>query len=455
MKREIISQALDQLDMNYINEALEGNAAVRHITYRRVLAGVLAAAAVLTCTMGIAMAASPELRQAVLTFFHIEDAEQVPNKSDVSGISQAVIGETVSAEYLKLEGDGWQEWDGVLCQFEGEHVLNNQFYTVADGRLTEVETQTEQLSTVWDGTTFDISFVWGRLNGRVVCYGGGGSQDGTHNWTVDSIPGRMDVVSVTLGNASQTDYRTDIMIYHLDTGLLEDIFAGYDQELVERAAEKRLSSDLKHAIIWDDSCYLADLETGTLTQLEQLTGLAVEPGTNVCFGDDHTLVITRWERTEGIANSWTYHLDSDILTQTVRDKELSLYWGSFGLASQGWLYGLDIADDGAVTVVDLRTGEQAPVAGFTCDAEGTFEINASANKLLYEVSEFGEGHQGFLGTSQLGVLDLEKGTFITFDREGYENNQERRVAWLDDNRVALWSGQWGAETEYYLYVYEF
>lgn len=39
---------------------------------RRVLTGVLAAVIVLASLTGIAMAASPEIRRAVLSFFHID-----------------------------------------------------------------------------------------------------------------------------------------------------------------------------------------------------------------------------------------------------------------------------------------------------------------------------------------------------------------------------------------------
>ena len=58
----------------------------------------------------------------------------------------------------------------------------------------------------------------------------------------------------------------------------------------------------------------------------------------------------------------------------------------------------------------------------------------SGNKLLYYSSDSkAEG----LGISQLGVVDLEKGTFIAFDREGYGNLYEEGIGWSNDSTVSI------------------
>ena len=78
----------------------------RYIPVRRVLACALAAVLTLTCLFTIALAASPELRTAVLSFFRIEEQEQVPSDSRASsepGISQTDIGELVKAQYIKMD----------------------------------------------------------------------------------------------------------------------------------------------------------------------------------------------------------------------------------------------------------------------------------------------------------------------------------------------------------------
>lgn len=51
---------------------------------RRALVGTLAAVLALASLTGIAMAASPEIRQAVLRFFHIDEVERVPSGADAA-----------------------------------------------------------------------------------------------------------------------------------------------------------------------------------------------------------------------------------------------------------------------------------------------------------------------------------------------------------------------------------
>ena len=69
----------------------------------------------LACVASVALAASPELRMSVLSFFRIEEREQVPSQtgidqSDISQsdigqveISQAEIGNLVKAQYIKMD----------------------------------------------------------------------------------------------------------------------------------------------------------------------------------------------------------------------------------------------------------------------------------------------------------------------------------------------------------------
>ena len=59
-----------------------------------------------------------------------------------------------------------------------------------------------------------------------------------------------------------------------------------------------------------------------------------------------------------------------------------------------------------------------------------------------------------LGIAQLGVVDLEKGAFIAFDREGYQNLREEGIGWDDDNTVSISARTPDGETRYLL-LYQF
>ena len=123
---------------------------------RRALRAALAALAAAACLLTAALAASPELRTAVLTFFRLEEPEQVPGPDTITEDSPVAVGPgangPVEAQYIRLEGPGWQVWDGLLGQFDGGALLNDQFYTVDDSGLVEVTTQIAEVDAVWDGT---------------------------------------------------------------------------------------------------------------------------------------------------------------------------------------------------------------------------------------------------------------------------------------------------------------
>ena len=54
----------------------------------------------------------------------------------------------------------------------------------------------------------------------------------------------------------------------------------------------------------------------------------------------------------------------------------------------------------------------------------------------------------------LGVLDMDSGEFIAFDRSGYDNLIEATVGWYDDERVIIEALVKGDST-HYMYIYEF
>ena len=88
-----------------------------HIPARRVVNGLLAAVLAAACLFTAALAASPELRTAVLSFFRMEEREQVPSSSvspDGPDISNAEIGQLVKAQYIKMDSYRYGFSNGLL-----------------------------------------------------------------------------------------------------------------------------------------------------------------------------------------------------------------------------------------------------------------------------------------------------------------------------------------------------
>ena len=89
-----------------IAAALEQQPRRRVRPLRHALVGTLAAVLVLASLTGIAMAASPEIRRAVLSFFHIDEVEQVPSDAAELGsepLTGTEIGDRVTAWYIDTQ----------------------------------------------------------------------------------------------------------------------------------------------------------------------------------------------------------------------------------------------------------------------------------------------------------------------------------------------------------------
>lgn len=97
----------------------------------------LAAALVLACAMATAMAVSPELRATIISMFRLDEAEQVPDISaKVNEVRQITIGETVSANYVKVDGIwSWSTDGALLCN--GTWAGDGSSFYKLDGRGTD------------------------------------------------------------------------------------------------------------------------------------------------------------------------------------------------------------------------------------------------------------------------------------------------------------------------------
>lgn len=433
---------------------------------RRTLSGVLVAAAVLVCTMTAALAASPELRQSVLSFFHLGTAEQVPGPGDMDVdspdepiVTQADIGSQVKAQYIQVDSSWYNSYSNNNTELkEDGSVRAFCFWSVEDGVLTkqEEEPQESSFSVTWRGMDYQGTFYWCVRDGEVSLYSNGYAMLSDTGWEVRPVSGRTDAVLLHVSQGSQREYACYEFLYHLDTGEVEDILTGTGIEKLELAYDYSWTDDLSGLIVTCNrgdqvnsaETYYCDVAAKTLTEVGDLTGT----GANCAFfADNETLIVSSFTDTE--CSVWSYNLITG-QTGQVLDQAHRYYQSDeapYGIMFFGARYGVYAAQSGETSVFDFKTGEQFPVEGFTLPKGGSFLSNPSNSKLLYWVSD--DSAAG-LGVSELGVLDLEKGTFTSFDREGYDALYEWTMGWFDDDRVAIHARTPDGET-LYLYLYEF
>ena len=428
-----------------IRNALEVPAPVSRPRRRRAGRIALAAAAAVACTFLVAMAASPQLRTAVLTLFRLEESEQVPaptgSAAETPELTQNTIGRQVEVQYIRLpDGFGWSYGDGVFYQAERAEdgtVLDFYYWAAEGNELIPLETRATDFTAVWDGVTYTSTVYWCEYEEVLSCYCDGSSPAWDHSCYVSALEGRTDAVLLTLSQGSQVDYRQYPVLLDLATGEVTDLLDGTGWEAAAPLREAEWTEDLSAAILSSDQkgWYYCDRASNTTASLKDLTGLEVS---SACFADDSTLILLTYSGPDGdCCDIWTWQPDSGTLTQTF--SQLPVYQRheeqSYGFQFFfGGGRGIYVATDGTVSILDLVTGETTAVEGFSLAREDTLLPNPSGTKVLFAGHD---GQTGGLGISGLGVMDLEQGTFTLLDRENYDNLYEVVLGWFDEDRIAI------------------
>ncbi|GFI68341.1 hypothetical protein IMSAG249_00157 [Lachnospiraceae bacterium] len=457
----------------------------RYAPVYRVLASTLTAILMLTCVTTVALAASPELRRAVLSFFRIEEREQVPGQTDINpsdinqpdvdqpydnqpDISQTEIGSLVKAQYIKMDqryGLSGGLLNNLTWSDDGRTLLEAEFWEIKDNNLVpvQVDMRTSQIDITFQDINYQGNLYWFIRNGELYYFQGspyGVDTRPEDEWSVEAIPRHTDVLLLKLAQGQQTDYTEYPMLFYLDTGETEDFLASTGARELEYAYDYSWSENMRRALILCSAGmgglqeWLCDLDARTLIRLDELTGMGEEVSAG--FADNDTLILTTHTTSEEdetwqTITCYAYDIPTGQKTKTL-DKAHYYRWWDEPYGAQ--LFGsrcVLIGEDGQVRLVDLKTGMQTVVEGFTWQMGDEFMPSPSGNKLLYYSSDSkAEG----LGISQLGVVDLEKGTFIAFDREGYGNLYEEGIGWSNDSTVSINARSSDGETRY-LILYTF
>lgn len=451
--------------------ALSAPAGRRAASPRRVLRWALAAALALVCLFSAALAVSPELRGAVLSFFRMEEREQLPDPSPAPegpAVSQAEIGTLAKAQYIQMEG--YQTLSGDLLRDltwseDGRTLEEAKFREVRDSELVpvEVELHTQALDVSQGGVRYQGELYWYLRKGRLYAFKGspfGVDTQPEDQWQIRTLPGRTDAILLLVSQGWQMERTETTLLYHLDTGEAEELLAGVDSEVMAQSDGAIWSPGGRRALITgrasaeypDGREWLYDRESGVLTDVADLGGVGADMA--VFVGDDTLILRNYTEGEEGESlECWAYHIPSGQATQTLpqspcyRERD-EAPWGVIPFYG-GWC--MEVSRDGAACLIDLTTGTRRELENFVFQKNMNFWLNPSGDKLLYYAKE--PGTEGF-GISQLGVIDLEQMTFIAFDREGYENFREGNIVWEDDNTVSIHADAREDGTQY-LIVYQF
>ncbi len=401
---------------------------------RRALVGTLAAVLVLASLTGIAMAASPEIRQAVLRFFHIDEVERVPSGATPLGgeaLTGTEIGDRVTAWYIDMDFDGVYFPEKVRLNDDGS--VDAFIDWVIDGdTLSAYEYAPEKVSfsVTWRGAEYSGDVYYCVHDGEATVHD---SRDVP--WYAAAIPGRTDAVLLYVSRGSQADYEQYPLLLQLETGEVEDFLAGTGVDKLHLANNYSFSPGGRQLVVTcgdvllgTRQCWYFDFESGALIDAKDLAGEEINTG---WFASDGTLLLYKGDDENDTVTYWAYDTGTGKTTLTldrarvIRDIEEDSTDGAIIAGN----YAVYVDSERHAEVIDLTTGERRPVEGFAFNDGDSFMANSAGTKLVYYNYED--------GWTSLGVLDLVLGGFVSFDRETAEGVSEDILSWYEDEYVMI------------------
>ena len=423
---------------------------------RRALVGTLAAVLALVSLTGIAMAASPEIRQAVLRFFHIDEVERVPSGATPLGgeaLTGTEIGDRVTAWYIDMDFDGVYFPEKVRLNDDGS--VDAFIDWVIDGdTLSAYEYAPEKVSfsVTWRGAEYSGDVYYCVHDGELMTYCDGYDFATDHSYYVNIIPDRTDAVLLYVSRGSQADYEQYPFLLQLETGEVEDFLAGTGVDGLELAnnysfspGNRQLFVTCGDVLLGTRQCWYFDFDSGALIDAKNLAGEEINTG---WFAPDGTLLLYKGDGENNTVIYWAYDTGTGKTTLTldrarvIRDIEED----SSGGAIIAGNYAVYVDSERHAEVIDLTTGERRPVEGFAFNDGDSFMANSAGTKLVYYNYED--------GWTSLGVLDLISGGFVSFDREPAEGVSEDILSWYDDECIQIGGTAADGGAVFYLYDVE-
>lgn len=474
MNDELLFEAMSGLDDAYIVSAarslgyygLDSVPARRpRRALRRTVTAIAAAVMLMLAGCLTAMAVSEPVREAVLAFFGVQSEETVP----VQDGAQAAMpvrngGETLSggieAAYYSVPNnceagggifltgdDAWVESGSEFIQLEEEYFADR---ITIQGKSIYVNFNYAVYNGVCAVTWYDL---------RVTLLGGSYL---TAEYRPMYVCGNPEAMLFIL-NMDGRDYP---VLIDVTTGEYTDLLEGTDIEATYRLDNGYISADGSELLLpLSGAVYYINTRSGTFLSLDELSGERVDncsllPGGAACWsygpGEDGLEAAHGWyvdfatgERTELFGNTPTSYQDWD---------GIALCGALYGYENTpGAAFALLVGKDGAVEVLDFKTGAIAPVNGLVWPKSENSRaiVSPDGKEMLIDGWGYAYRHES------LTVLDSETRQYHTLQRENNNSVEENRVWWYDENSVAMLAykdnpqtGMYGpAET--YFYIYDF
>ena len=450
---------------------------------------IMKRAAILICvlilatstTVATAMAFNEEFREAVkdmiFEFFRIEEEEVVPQLLGTEEVTidtmyveqgRSILGGVIEGRYVHAPASSnAREGVYLICTDEVELNRGSHYdaYYEENGEFIKLEEHTFSGNYTVLNHDFHIEFDWAVHGGQVVLTYIGEEE----NIRIPANPGNADAMLVELLCSFPTEEGDRVesaypVLLNLETGELMDVLAGTGaEELVELCNQAIPEDGTKMLLAQSDGAlFYVDLTARQLYSVEELSGEAAD----ACSLIDNTLAC--WVLENGSYRAWKIDLTTmertelfsglpNVMSEKAQGAgivylsgfDTIVDWGTMFVGSR---FALVTDEVGNVTVIELATGENIPVEGFTWPKDRYQDV-------LWESSPDGKrllisGGQVGLKYEYIGLLDFERLQYLEFARKNSNEVNEWKPYWFDQDTVIV---QATSKENYYVqdyYVYD-
>lgn len=434
----------------------EAEKKTRVIPWRRRLIALAAAVLMVILSVGTALAVSPEFRELVFRFFHIEQEQIIPDSTVNTELSvgdmfvepKITIGDVIEGKYVHTPVSTHAR-SGIylVCTDEVEMRQGSHYdgYYEENGEFIKLEEHTFDQDYVLYGNEIHVEFDWVEHNGSV-----------SMTWVDPEVWFRKENES---GDASaalftflirweddddERSYTWYPVLLNLHTGELTDILAGTDANRIPGIDKCAISPDRTKLLLGQDTeegyfLYYADLAE---KQVYSVDGLSGQHAT-ACSLIGNTLAC--WNLTDGYYTAWKIDLTTLERTELFDSKcnaaatlkagivfmEGFDGWNRWGDMYIGSCFALERDEAQNVYVIDLATGTKTRIEGYTWTPNTQRTPSPDGTKLLLA------GGSDGMDFGYVGVLDFENMTFAEFSRD---NKLDEYLAyWFDENTIVICS----------------
>lgn len=444
-----------------------------HRTLRMSLALIAAVIVLMSVCFTTALAVSPEFRELVFRFLHIEQEQIIPETPVSTELSvedmfveqKITIGDVIEGKYVHTPvSTNARNGVYLVCTDEVEMRQGSHYdgYYEENGAFIKLEEHTFRQDYALYGSEIHVEFDWVEHGGSVAITRVDPEVDfRTYNQAGDSSAILFRLLLTWQEEEGEHGWTWYPVLLDLNTGVLTDVLAGTGAERLANLDQCAISEDKTRMLLGQDSAegyflYYADLAAGRLYSVDELSGAHAD----ACSLIGSTLAC--WNQTEGCFNVWRIDLTTfertelfdSVFNAASSETEPGIVFldGFDGMNRWGNMYAgcrfaLEVDEARRVSVIDLASGVKTPIEGYTWRSNTQRTASPDGKKLLLAGGEAGQDF------AYVGVLDYERMTFVDFSRDNTNEVHEYLAYWFDKNTIIICSeATYGSMcNDYYLY----